>query len=201
MKMFVVLFALMLLASPAAAVMTSERCLNDTHLELYYSYNLTTDGTAEEIVYNQTHLCANNCTSNRCEGTDVSADMMQAYMVGGLGIFLLLLGVWLGMPYGKVAGTEQIKPMWDVQIVIRYMFFFLGLYFVYMSMAMVRRVGDVYGAHSDVVDATGVAVLVLSIVLYLFLIVFITDVLFYILKVIGDRKDEKYKGYEGRGGT
>lgn len=198
--MMMVLAVLAFITVPVHGVLVKETCLNTTHVELEYNYTLTTAGSSVDYVYTQVHHCTNNCTNNKCEATDIRANITPVWFVYGLGTLLLSLGTLLGIPFGKFAGKEEefetrkeFKGGFDTRMVVRYMFFFVGFYLLYLSGSMARRISYAYGGRGDVTSATGTATLVMMITMVLFLFVFVIESLFSILKWMGERKMEKWR--------
>lgn len=185
---------LMVFIPDADAVMVKETCMNATYLLTTYEYNMTTTGTTTEYNYTQIHNCTAGCNDNRCEATNIEADTSLMWIVYLTGVVLLSIATFLGIPFGKLVGKEDVVEGWDTRLVPRVLFFFIGLYLVYLSLGMSRRIGTMYGAESDVAAAGGVAALVMSTTIILFLFVFVLDFWFGFLKgFIEEVRDKRFE--------
>jgi len=107
------------------------------------------------------------------------------------------LGTALGIPYGKFSEKEEIMSGFDTTIVVRYMFFFIGFFLIYLSLGMSRRIDSMYGGGANITKATGTSTMVVMITMVLFLIILVVETLFTILKYLGEtRLDNKYGARE-----
>jgi len=193
-KIMIALVLLGMAAVPAHAVMVKESCMNDTHLLISYNYSLVTDGTSSDIGYEQIFNCTNNCTNNKCNATEHEVDTMAMWLVYASGAMLFILGVIMGVPYGKLVGKEDIRPGWDTTTVVRYIFFFVGFLLVYLSLAMASRLSSVYGGDANITGAADTAVMVMQLTLVLFLFVFFIELIFYTLDYyMKSGHDKKWK--------
>jgi len=201
-RLAVMVTVLMLIVSaPVGAVYVKEECLNNTHLQISWDFDLTVAGSTTNYTYTQTHNCTYGCNNDRCEGTASDADLSMAWFVFAVGGVLLVLGTVLGLPFGRFAEKKTDRPF-DTTMVIKYIFFFVGLFLMYSSLSMIRRAGILYGAESDVVDAVDVATMVIMITIILFLFIFVIEFIFGFLKQMMDSAKEKKWGWrEGEGGA
>jgi hypothetical protein len=162
------------------------------------SYYFSEDGTVTEGWY-LIH-CNYNCTNSDCAGSNVSTDMSSVWLVYGTGVVLLVLGTILGIPFGRISGeNKDVKKGFNTTMVVKYIFFFVGLFLVYLSLGMAKRVGTVYGSEGKISDATDTAVMVMMITIILFLIVFVIEFIFGVLKsMIESAKFKKEDEWRGR---
>jgi len=113
----------------------------------------------------------------------------------GVGVSLLTLGTVLGIPYGKLVGREDIRPGVDTTVVVKYSFFFVGFYLMYLSLAMSRRIGALYGGGTNIVGASSTGTMVIMLTMVLFLFVFVIEFIFTVLKsLMDDAKERKWGG-------
>lgn len=182
---------LIFMPSVAQAVMVNETCLNDTHLYVTFEYALDIGGSSTVYKYDQTHHCTNNCTNNKCVGTTYAVDMTSVWLVYGVGVSLLIMGTALGVPFGKLVGKEDISTGWDTTTVVRYVFFFVGFLFVYLSLSMTSRISSIYGGDANIVRAANTAVMVMRTTLLLFFFVFFVELIFYIVNYYMKTQYEK----------
>jgi len=180
-----------------AGVFIAESCLNATHIQRSYEYN--TSVGAEPTLYNYTQVsqCTNNCTDNKCNAMEPRVDINAMWVTFGAGLSFLLIGMALGMPFGKFVGKEEITAGWDTTIMVRYIFFFIGFYLVYLSFGMSRRVSAIYGGDANITDAASTATMVMRITMTLFLIVMMVETVFYILKYYQESSYSKKWGEQG----
>lgn len=190
----IILLSLLVLPISAQALIVKEECLNSTHIEESYNFTLTENGASTDYVFYQLLECTNGCSNNKCNTTESSVDMNSVWLVFAIGISLLVMGTLLGMPFGKLSGKEVVGKWFDTQMAVRYLFFFVGIFFLYLSLTMARRIGADYGGIGDVTSATDTATMVTLITIVLFLFLFIVETLFYIVKRIGDANLKKKYG-------
>jgi len=182
-KLFAVILATLLLMPTAAqGIMVNETCLNQSHLLVTFEYSLDVDDTVTVYKYSQIHECTNNCTDNKCDAMDASVDMNAMWITFGAGLLFLVLGAAMGIPFGKIVGKEEITAGWDTTIMVRYIFFFIGFYLVYLSFGMARRVSAIYGGDENITGAASTATMVMRLTMTLFLLVMFVETLFYIIK-------------------
>jgi sterol desaturase/sphingolipid hydroxylase (fatty acid hydroxylase superfamily) len=117
-----------------------------------------------------------------CFGTDASGSINAMWITFAVGSLFLVLGTMLGIPYGKLTGEEDMKPGFDTTIVIKYIFFFVGLFLMYLSLGMAYNNVNIYGGESHTLGGVNTTVLVIMITLILFVVVLFIETLFYILK-------------------
>jgi len=113
-------------------------------------------------------------------------------MVYGIGTVLLVLGTMMGMPFGKFEGKEKISGF-DTTLVVKYMFFFVGFFFLYLSLGMTVRLSSVYSGESNITGAVNTATMVVMITMMLFLFIFVVELLFTVLKWWDFRKQKKWE--------
>lgn len=145
--------------------------------------------------------CPYNCTNSDCAGTSVNSDMNSVWLVYGTGVVLLVLGTILGIPFGRIAGENRdVKKGFNTTMVVKYIFFFVGLFLVYLSLGMARRTGMVYGSDMGVSSGNDTAVMVMMITIILFLFVFVVEFIFGLLKSMIDtaklKKEDEWKNRE-----
>jgi heme/copper-type cytochrome/quinol oxidase subunit 2 len=109
-------------------------------------------------------------------------------------MILLVLGTVLGMPTARIMEQDKTKLGFDTTIVIKYIFFFIGLYFVYLSLGMSRRMSTTYGSESTITGATDTAAMVMTITLGLFIFIFVLEFLFTTLKMFKEAAEQKKWG-------
>lgn len=192
-----VIIALLLIyaAAPAQAIMVNETCLDANTLFVSFEYNLDVDGENTIYKWNQTHECTNECSDNKCNVMDAGVDMSAMWITFVAGLIFLVIGTIMGVPFGKIVGKEEITAGWDTTMMVRYIFFFIGFYLVYLSFGMSRRVSAVYGGDENITDAAGTATMVMRITMTLFLIMMFVETLFYILKYYQNVEYVKKWGY------
>jgi len=186
MLLFTVLFVIPMVVS---AVTVREACFNETHKLETFEYALILDGVTSTINYTQLHQCQFNCTVGSCAGIDREADTLQMWIVFGLGAFLLTLGTALGIPYGYLANKEKIEGF-DTKMAVRYLFFFVGFYLMYLSLGIARRIGYTYGGVADITGAMETTISVMTWVLLIFAFLFVIE---FIITALGMWKVKKEK--------
>lgn len=174
--------AILFFTTPSLADI-NRTCLDNETLQINTTYYIETSDGLSEIEVSKNEYCAFGCTNGECEGSSVEGDMAQIWLTFGAGTVMLVLGVVLGLPFGKFAGEEKgIKKPFNTTMVVKYIFFFLGFFLVYLSFGMVRRLGSVYGGESNITDAVDTATMTMMITMIVFLIVFVVEFIFYVIK-------------------
>ena len=196
-RALIVTVFLLMTAGVVSAVTVRETCLNDTHKVETFEYVMTEDGVTTTYNYTQTHLCLYNCSnsSGRCAGTDREADSTMMWLTYASGVVLLILGTALGIPYGKLMQREEIKGF-DTMMVVRYMFFFVGFYLVYLSLGMSSGLARLYGGGTDIIGAMDTSAMIITFTLVLFLFMFVIEFVGYVIKMLQRRaavaKERRY---------
>ena len=164
-----------------------EKCINDTHIRHYQNVTETVDGVVIESLYESIIECTNNCSNNKCLGTNPYGDMAQTYMVYGVGVVLLIIGTVLGLPLGNTKEDMTKGNLLRSDLAIKYIFFFVGFGFLYLSLAMARGYGITYGGSQNLTSASSTATLVLMITFVLFLFLFILEFVSALLEYLAER--------------
>lgn len=191
----IVFISLTLFASVAGALSLSKAiCIDNRTLEINTSiYVYKNSTTPTNITVQKQVNCTYACTNGKCEGEITAGDTNALWLTYATGTVLLILGTVMGIPYGKFTGQEEIRKGFDTTLVVKYMFFFIGFFLVYLSLGMVRRMEFVSGGESNILSATDTAVMVIMITMMLFLFIFVIELLFTILKWWTHKKEvEKY---------
>lgn len=172
----------------------TETCVNGTHIKRVTDI-YACDGTGCEYFNStETSLCRQNCTSDQCTGEEPKVDMAAMWLTFSAGFGFLILGTVLGVPFGKLVGKEDIRPGWDTTTIVRYMFFFIGFFLVYLSLSMGSRLGTVYAGDENIIGAVDTSVMVMLITMLLFLFVFFVEIIFYVLNYyMKSEYDKKWK--------
>ena len=191
-----------LILSPIALGDVSKSCISDNVLQVNNTYYITnSSGLTQQIDLTKEIYCPYNCTNNECAGSNMDSDMNSVWMVYGTGVVLLVLGTILGLPFGRMSGeNNDTKKGFNTTIVVKYMFFFIGLFLVYLSLGMARRSGSIYGSDAGISSANDTAVMVMMITIILFLFIFVTEFIFGLLKSMMESaklKKEKQWSEEG----
>lgn len=181
------LIGLALLTAPATAVLVTETCFNATHVQEKYDYTQTVGGEVITYNYTQIQLCSFNCTSGKCAGTNHAVDSTSAVIVfvGGF-VFMIMGMLFFGTPLGLMAGNAPVS--WDTRLVARYLFFFVGLYLVFLGSSMFNRVNMTYGATAGITGAENAATIMLSIMIIAMLFFTVVDLMLAIVKWIGQER-------------
>jgi hypothetical protein len=204
MRKAVLAVLLILMSVPSALgdfydgpVLVTETCLNVTHSVLFAQY-VTSNGTAQ-TTYNisQTVPCTYNCSSNRCSGTDAQADLNIAWSFLILSLFLLGVSAYLGMPFGLFAGRDTPRTF-DTMMAVRLIFFFLGIWILSLANGTFTGMGRTYGASIGATSAAETMVMVCTVLSGAFLIIFMVDFVFYLLKRYMEASDGRWKVYDGQ---
>lgn len=135
--------------------------------------------------------CPYGCVNNECSGTNISADTTSIYLTAGAGVVMLVLGVVLGLPIGRQ--EKEMSKGFNTTIVVKYIFFFLGMFLMYMSMGMTRRLGTVYGSDANITDATDTVTMVMLWISILFLFIFVIEFIAGVIKKVSEIRVEKEK--------
>ena len=166
-----------------AAVRAKEVCLNTTHQLITFDFELTEDGTATGYNYTQVHRCERNCTNGQCESTYSEGDVSMMWMVYGTGVTLLILGTFMGNLFQRLfRGHEQLVEGFSTQSIVKFIFFFAGLYLINMGMGMASGISSEYGGSTLVSGGMISVINVMSWSLFIFLFVFIVEFLYSLLK-------------------
>jgi hypothetical protein len=161
-------------------------CYNSTMAFFNYTF-------AGAAYYQTCNLGCNNATGV-CYGSDSSSSNSSMWITFAVGSIFLTLGCFLGMPYGKLSGQENIKGGFDTTIVIKYVFFFVGLFFMYLSLSMSYSNVNLYGGTTNTLGGINTTTLVMAIIVVLFLFVFVIELIFHALKKSFAIKEEKKWG-------
>ena len=141
--------------------------------------------------------CSNGCVNNACSGTNISGDMTSVWMIYGIGAVMLILAVVLGLPFGKT--DSEINKSFNTTMVIKYMFFFIGLFLIYLSLGMLRRIGITYGGESNITNSVDTVTMIMIWTMILFLFMFMLELTISFLKMMKRRteiRDKKKRGEE-----
>jgi len=166
-------------------VLVEERCINASFISRSYEYTATTDGTPSTYVFDQTYNCTHGCLNDVCAATSPDTDMTSMWVICIIGIVLLVLGTVQGIPYGKLVGKEDIKGRFDTTMMVRYVFFFVGFYLMYLSLGMATGIESTYGGSPNAIGGTNAATMAITIVSVLFLFIFVIEVFFVALQFLG----------------
>ena len=142
---------------------------------------------------NCTYGCDN--TTGACFGSNPTSSVNAMWLTFAVGSLFLVLATVLGLPYGNLTG-EKKKAGFDTTIVIKYMFFFVGLYLMYLSMGMAYRNTEIYGGESNIMGGVNTSVMVIMITLILFLFVFFLE--FFWTTIMNLWNSRKSKEWEER---
>lgn len=193
--------SILLLFSPIALAV-NKSCISDNILQVNNTYYVTnSSGLTQQIDLTKEIYCPYNCTNNDCAGSNISSDMNSVWLVYGTGVVLLVLGTILGLPFGRISGENtDTKKGFNTTMVVKYIFFFVGLFLVYLSLGMARRTGMVYGSEAGISSGNDTAVMVMMITILLFLFVFVIEFIFGLLKSMMEsrklKKENKWKERE-----
>lgn len=198
-KPLLVTFLFLLFIPSVIAV--NQSCITYNTLEVNTTNYITTSTGTEQVDLTSHIYCPYNCSNNACIGSNLSSDMGSIWIVYGTGVIFLVLGTVLGIPFGRITGeNKDVKKGFNTTMVVKYMFFFVGLFLVYLSLGMVRRTGMVYGSDTGVSSANDTAVMVMMITIILFLFVFIVEFIFGLLKSMMEsaklKKENEWKERE-----
>jgi hypothetical protein len=183
---------LLLFISGANAVGTNgQYCIDNQTLN--HTYSIISNGVETAGWFPQNCTCVNNA----CAGSDSSSDTSQIWMVYGTGVVLLVLAIVLGMPIGHQ--YEEYKKQFNTTIVVKYLFFFIGLFLVYLSMGMMKRLGMTYGGDQNITNSTTTTTMVMMWTIIIFLFIFMLEFIASIITWINERalkKDRESRGEE-----
>ena len=192
-----ILIALLLMPIANALSMSKAICIDDRTLEINTSIYVYKNSTTPTNITVQKQInCTYACTNGKCEGEIVAGDINAMWLIYATGTVLLILGTILGIPYGKFTGQEEIYKGFDTTLVVKYMFFFVGFFLIYLSLGMCRRMEYVSGGEGNVIGATDTATMVIMITMMLFLFIFVIELLFTVLKWWMHKKDVEKRGEE-----
>jgi len=191
--MGLILALVLTIGSPVQAVFVKESCLNATHLELTYEYQLITDGASSLLNYTQIHHCTNNCTLDKCLGMFDEGDITSVWVIAAIGGILLILGTWLGIPRADIPETTRTGLI-SSRDVAKYLFFFAGFYLMFLSLGTASRMGSMYGSDANVTRAMNTAVMVINWILYMFLFIFVLEFAASILKWMDNLRKSEMSG-------
>ena len=154
--------------------------------------NFTLSGTSNQSIYYY-QTCQFGCdnTTGDCSGIDSSSSINAMWITYATGALFLVLGTVLGIPYGnKTKG-------FDTTIVVKYSFFFIGLFLMYLSLSMSYRNTQIYGGESNILGGVNTSIMVIMITLLLFLFIFFVELFFGTIKTMWEsRKAEKWQERE-----
>ena len=190
----ITLTAILLFTTPVLAI--NKTCLDNTTLQVNTTYYIDTSSGESEVGVSKNIYCPFGCSNGECEGSSVEGDMSQMWLTYATGTILLILGTIIKLPsLGNVQSKSDVIRPNNMMMVVKYIFFFIGFFLVYLSFGMARRIGSVYGGEGNVTDATDTATMVIMITMILFLILFVVEFIFNIIKWIKERsmKNEKSK--------
>jgi hypothetical protein len=168
-------------------------CIDNNTLQVNTSYigegsaNFTLN-TSKEI------YCINGCVNNACIGTSVSPDTSQIWMVFSVGTAMLLVATILGLPIGQ---ESDIRKGFNFGMVVKYIFFFVGIFLVYLSMGMMRKIGVTYSGDIGISGGMDTAVMTMMITMILFIIVFVVEFFFNTLKFFKEHSMDEMKKKRG----
>ena len=183
-------------------ILLSTTLISAVDISSNYCYDENTSATnfilsgSLNNTFNYYTNCPFGCNNDTglCNGTNDSSSNNAMWITYATGSIFLILGTILGIPYGKLTGEEKIKTGFDTTIIIKYMFFFVGLFLMYLSLSMASRNVNIYGGESNILGGINTSVLVIMVTMVLFLFIFIIEILFYFLKNMFTKKQEKTWG-------
>jgi hypothetical protein len=183
----IILILLMVLPKIASAVNTT--CIDDNTLQVNTSYTGTGASDFTINISNEIY-CPFGCSNNQCEGSSIQSSMGSIWMVYGTGTIMLVLAVILGLPFGKFAEKDdkEMKKPFNTTIVVKYLFFFIGLFLEVLALGMMKRASDVYGSETNITGGLNTAMMVIIITLGLFVFIFVLEFLFGIIKNMMETK-------------
>lgn len=183
-------FFLLLIASPVYAAVT-QACVDNATLRINQTYYVNNDGTQTEIWIANDEPCPFGCSDGKCDGSNIESESMGVWLTYGTGAILLILGTAMGLLARKQTDPNDESRGFDLTMVARYMFFFIGLFLLYMSYGMANRLGIVYGMESNVTSSLNTTGIVILITILLFLFMFSLEVLVLALRYFKESGRQK----------
>ena len=176
------------LLSPISLALSTQKCLDANSL------NVTTviNSGGSDVVISETKNCTYGCSNGQCGGTNISGDTSSVWLIYGTGTVLLVLGVLLGIPIGNQ--QKEIKKSFNFSVVFKYIFFFVGLFLVYLSMGMMRRMNTLYGSDANMTSGMEGSINVIVWTMGIFIFIFVVEFIYNLIKYVSEiRIDEKKK--------
>ncbi len=150
------LFALITVTAPlVSAVMMSERCFNDTHVEIAADWVVTVNESGTSYNYTQLMMCANNCstTTQRCRGVIKESQLGNVTLMSGI---LSITFLWLSTIMRKEHGALQT------------LFMFMGLILMINTTGLMYQVSEMSSASTQVLGRLSDQMWIMSVVLWIF---------------------------------
>jgi hypothetical protein len=173
---------------------TGYQCTSTNTFNSCYDVN-TSFSTIPFAGLNYYTTCPFGCNSatGTCNGTNDVGSENAMWLTYATGSIFLVLGTILGIPYGKLSGEEKLKGF-DTTIVVKYLFFFVGLMLMYLSFGMASRNVSIYGGEANILGGVNTSLLVIMITFVLFIAIFVIEFFFYTLRsVFTIRKERKWE--------
>lgn len=192
-KTIALIVALMVVPVAAQAILVNETCLDNVSIRIHYNYTECVADACTSQNFTQIQECSNNCTNDRCIGIDKEGDVAGMWITYATGSLFLILGTALGIPYGKFVKKEDMTFDWDTTMVIRYVFFFIGFYLMYLSLGMATRISSFYSGDTNIVGALSTSTTVITLTMLVFLFIFVLETLFFIIRIMGEEGERKFR--------
>jgi hypothetical protein len=154
-------------------------CEDNTTLGI--TYNFTFAGSFYNYFMNKTCQFGCNNVTGDCYGTNGTSSTNAMWITFAAGTIFLSFGVILGIPYGKLSGEEKLRGF-DTTIVVKYLFFFVGLFLMYLAMSMSYNNVNLYGGENNILGGVNTTIMVMMITLLLFIVVFVLEFIFFTMK-------------------
>lgn len=183
-------------------------CLSDKILQVNTTYYINRTGNVTPIEISKEIYCPYDCTNGTCEGTSPESSTSSVWIVYGIGTVMLILGTAIAlfgrfMKLGGEVGGEKtgLSKYIDTTMIVKYMFFFIGLFLLYLSLGMARRTASVFGSETNIISGVDTATMVVMLTIGFFLIVFLVEFLFSILNMYREWTIRKKWGEREIGGS
>ena len=162
-----VIIAIFLSLPTVNAIYVKETCLNDTHIQTEFDFDLEIEGITTDYIYIQVHNCTHGCFNDKCRGTSTEGATYMSILIPFVLFFASLLIIGLSL-------RDQHK-------ILQPLFVFGALWIVVLMFGVVESMIEESGVGKEIQDQVSTGLNIANIVIYVlmayFLVMFIWSAL------------------------
>jgi len=169
-KSLLIIPLVFILLPVVTAFQYDETCLNDTHLEKVAIITRCSGTSCSVYNFTQVQNCTNNCSGNKCIGTDTTSGYSIPLIIGsGVGTAFFF--------YIAVAFKEKYS-------LLQPLFMFVGMLMMLNTFGIARSIAETGGASADTMSLINTSIMVTSWVLYITFFYFMVMLLINVLGAV-----------------
>ena len=169
-KILLIPLTVFILLPIVTAFQYDETCINDTHLQKVAIIRRCSGTSCSVYNFTQVQNCTNNCSGNKCIGTDITTGYSVPLIVGsGIGTAFFF--------YIAVAFKERYS-------LLQPLFMFVGMLMMLNTFGIARSIAETGGASADTMSLINTSIMVTSWVLYITFFYFMVMLLVTVLGAV-----------------